>query len=78
MEILSYIGVLILIIGALGFLVAAFKESLLWGFACLFLGPVSLVFLILHWSEAKNPFLIQIVGLGIIFAAGAMGSEAGF
>ncbi len=77
MEILSYIGILVLIIGAIGLLVAAFKESLLWGFGCLFISPVSIVFLIMHWSEAKNPFFIQLAGLAIIFAADAMGSKAG-
>jgi hypothetical protein len=78
MEILSYIGVLIFILGCLGFLVAAFQESIIWGLGCLIVSPVSLVFLVMHWQQAKNPFFLQIIGLVIIMAADYMGSEAGF
>jgi uncharacterized membrane protein len=78
MEIITYIGIIISVIGAIGFLVAAFRESILWGLGCLFISPVSLVFLILHWSEAKNPFFLQLVGIALIILAASMGSEAGF
>ena len=48
--------------GGIGFLLAAFQESLLWGLGCLLLSPVSLIFLILHWDEAGKPFLLQLAG----------------
>lgn len=64
---LVYIGLAIFIIGGIGMLIAAFKESILWGLGCLLLAPISLVFLILHWDKAKNPFLLQLFGIGIIF-----------
>ena len=64
---LIYIGLAVFIIGGLGLLIAAFKESILWGLGCLLLAPISLVFLILHWDKAKNPFLLQLVGVAIIF-----------
>src|SRR5690554_1847112 len=35
------------------------------GLGCILLSPVSLIFLILHWSDAKNPFFLQLVGVGI-------------
>lgn len=76
MELFVYLGFGILIIGSIGFLIAAFKQSLLWGLGCLFLSPISIVFLILHWSEAKNPFFLQLVGLGILFVAGMSGGAA--
>lgn len=41
--------------------VIAFKESVGWGLACLFLPFASLIFTIRHWDEAKAPFL------GIVF-----------
>lgn len=63
---LFYIGLAIFIIGGIGFLIAAFKNSILWGLGCLLLYPVSIIFLILHWNEAKNPFLLQLVGVGIM------------
>ena len=64
---LIYIGVAVFIIGGLGLLIEAFKESILWGIGCLLLTPIALVFLILHWDKAKNPFLLQLVGVAIIF-----------
>ena len=65
--ILYYLGLIILVIASIGFLIAAFKESILWGLGCLLLGPVSIVFLIMHWNEAKNPFFLQLIGLAIMF-----------
>lgn len=73
MEWLVYLGFGILIIGGIGFLIAAFKQSLIWGLGCLFISPISIVFLVLHWSEAKNPFFLQLVGLGLLFVAAMSG-----
>ncbi|WP_173911601.1 hypothetical protein [Acinetobacter sp. Marseille-Q1618] len=67
---LFYFGLLILVIASIGFLIAAFKESILWGLGCLLLSPVSLIFLILHWHQAKNPFFLQLIGLAIMFVGG--------
>ncbi|SDU14069.1 hypothetical protein SAMN05216210_2008 [Halopseudomonas salegens] len=69
MELLTYLGVGIAIIGALGFLIAAFQQSIWWGLGCFFLSPISFVFLVIHWSEAKNPFFLQLIGLAIIMLA---------
>jgi len=69
MEALLYVGLGILIIGGIGTLIAAFKTSILWGVGCLLIGPVSLLFLIMHWDNAKNPFFLQLIGLGIVFFA---------
>lgn len=67
MEVLLYIGLGIFIIGGIGTLIAAFKTSILWGIGCLLIAPVSLLFLIMHWSSAKNPFFLQLIGFGIMF-----------
>lgn len=75
MEFFSYIGIFILIIGGIGFLIAAFRTSILWGLACLLISPVSIIYLILHWSEAKNPFFLQLAGLAIIIVSGFMGAD---
>ncbi|OTG84032.1 hypothetical protein [Acinetobacter sp. ANC 4648] len=64
---LIYLGLAIIIIGGIGFLIAAFKTSILWGLGCLLFYPISIVFLIFHWNDAKNPFFLQLVGLGIVF-----------
>ena len=75
MDILIFIGYGLVILGSIGLLIAAFRESVLWGLGCLLISPVSLIFLIAHWNEAKNPFLLQLVGVGIIFLATFMGAE---
>ena len=70
MEALAYLGVIVFIIGGIGTLIAAFKTSILWGLGCLLIAPVSLIFLVLHWDVAKNPFFLQLIGLVLVFAGG--------
>lgn len=65
---LIYLGIAIIIIGGIGFLIAAFKNSLLWGLGCLLFYPISIVFLILYWQEAKNSFFLQLIGVAFVFA----------
>ena len=67
MEALTYLGLAVFIIGGIGTLIAAFKTSILWGLGCLFIAPVSLIFLVVHWDVAKNPFFLQIAGLAMAF-----------
>ena len=64
--ILSYIGLAIFIIGGIGTLVAAFRVSVWWFLGCLIFSPISLLFLILHWQDAKNPFFLQILGFVLV------------
>lgn len=60
------LGIVIFVIGGLFFLVAAFRESIWWGLACLFIPIVSLFFLIVHWRVAKKPFFIQLLGFAVL------------
>lgn len=64
-----YAGFAVILIGAIGFLIAAFKNSILWGLGCLLFSPISIVFLILYWQDAKNPFFLQLI---VIVFLGAM------
>ena len=66
MEALSIIGLVLFIVGGLGLLIAAFKTNILWGLGIIVIAPTALVFTVLHWSEAKNPFLLQLLGFVII------------
>lgn len=70
---LLYIGLIILIIGGIGLLIAAFRTSILWGIGLILIAPAAIVYTILHWQEAKNPFLLQLLGLAILL----VGSYAG-
>ena len=69
---LMYLGFVIIFIGAIGFLIAAFRTSILWGIGCLLFYPISIVFLILYWSDAKNPFFLQLIGIFIVFLGSMM------
>ena len=67
MVVLLYLGIILVVVGGLGTLIAAFKTGLLWGLGCLFIAPVSLFFLLFHWDVAKNPFFLQVIGVVLIF-----------
>lgn len=64
------------IVGAIGgimLLVAAFRQSIGWGLASLFIPLASLVFIIVHWAEAKRGFLVNLFG-GFVAVAGLVAS----
>lgn len=54
----------------------AFRQSILWGLGSLFVPFVGLIFAIMHWADAKKPFLISLGGtvLAIIGYAILIGS----
>jgi len=56
-------GLLLMLVGGLFFLIAAFRTSILWGLAVMFLPVVPLIFLIVHWHRAKGPFFLQLWGI---------------
>ena len=62
---LILLGLILFVIGGFWFLVAAFRESVLWGLACLFVPIVSLFFLIVHWSKARRPFFLQLLAFAL-------------
>lgn len=53
-------------IGSFIVLIEAFRESVLWGVACLLLPIVTLFFLIVHWRAAKQGFVVQLFGLALL------------
>jgi FtsH-binding integral membrane protein len=65
-ELIIIFGIIVFIIGGFAFLIAAFRESLWWGLACLFIPIVSFFFLIVHWRDAKKSFFIQLAGFAIM------------
>lgn len=65
-----FIGLGIFLFGGIAFLIAAFRTSILWGLCCVFIAPVQIIYLFAHWDDAKNPFLIQVIGGVIMLIAG--------
>ena len=74
MEVLAWIGIILVFGGGIGTLIAAFKINIWWFLGCLLFAPVSLVFLIMHWDEAKNPFFLQLAGVALLAIASALGA----
>jgi len=73
-EIALCIGLGIFVIGAVGLLVSAFRTSVLWGLAVLFIAPAAIIYLVVHWQDAKNPFKVQVFGLLVMAVVAYMSS----
>ena len=63
------IGGIATLIGSIWLIVAAFRESIIWGLCSLFIPFVSLIFAVTHWDESKRP-VILLVGGAVISAIG--------
>lgn len=73
--ILVLLGAIACLVGAVGLLIDAFRESIFWGIGCLLFWPVVLAFVVFHWAEAKKAFLIWVAGFAAILLAGFLHSE---
>src|SRR5687768_12852977 len=60
--ILLGLGVFTAFIGGILMLVAAFRQSIVWGLVSLFVPFGNLVFLVLHWTKARTGFLTSVAG----------------
>ncbi len=84
-SVLLIAGTIVLFTGSIGFLLVAFRESILWGLGCMFLPFVSFIFLWLHWRSVSKPFFMSMSGLALLFlstmslpAGGIVQSKANF
>ena len=64
------LGMLLFATAGIWFLVAAFREGVGWGLACLFLPLAAPIFLIMHLRETWKPGLLSF--LGAVFCMGGM------
>ena len=71
------LGALCVVIGAILLIVAAFRESVGWGLAVIFIPFASLVFLFKHWDAAKVAFLFQAGGIALVGVLFSMGLLSG-
>lgn len=78
MSALLLTGYIILVLGGLWMLFVIFQTSVVWGILSILVPFVSLLFVIMHWDDTKRPFLVQVVGLVLIyFGADAAIDSAG-
>ncbi|WP_339137893.1 MAG: excalibur calcium-binding domain-containing protein [Candidatus Electrothrix sp. GW3-4] len=66
---LPFLGALLVLIGSLWFIIAAFRVHIFWGLGCLLLPLVPLFFLFLHWRAAAKPFVVFVLG-GVLACSG--------
>ena len=69
------IGYIVMLVGGIMILIAAFKQSVAWGLCSLLIPFVAIVFVIKYWAEAKRGFFIWLIGLPIAIIGGVL---AGF
>lgn len=67
--VLFFTGGVIWAVGWLAALWAAFREHPLWGLLGLLLPPALLLFLVVHWQDAKGAFYLILFGFSLAFAA---------
>ena len=60
-------GLIVFLIGSVGFLIATFRAGILWGLSCMLLPLVSFIFLFVHWKTAAKPFFVSLLGIAILF-----------
>ena len=72
MAILGYalygIGILISLIFGFKLLVMAFRDSVWWGLGYLCVPFVAFIFIFMHWSQTKGPFLKLLIGVAFMIA----------
>ena len=65
------IGYLISFVYFIRLLIAAFRESILWGLGCLLVPGVALIFVFTHWWQTKDLFLKSLLSIPF-FIVGAL------
>ena len=60
------VGTIIVMVGVIKFMMAAFADGALWGIGSLVLPVVALAYLILHWIDAWRPALTATIGYAIV------------
>ncbi len=70
-----YVAFAVIGLGSLWLAYRAFCESPIWGVVCLLVPGASLLFVILHWDVAAGPFLVVVVGVGLVIGAAVLDSR---
>jgi len=59
-------GVVLMLAGTIVLLIQAFTEHLVWGIACVLIGPLLLVFSVLYWPDTRTPLLMLVGGTALL------------
>lgn len=74
--ILIALGWILSIVGGIWFLIKVFDDSIGWGIGCILLPFLSLVYLIMNFSDVKNPFFVQLAGSAFYIVGFMIAPEA--
>ncbi|HEY0947089.1 MAG TPA: hypothetical protein VGD81_17535 [Opitutaceae bacterium] len=73
MQILAFVllaaAMLVSLVYGIQLLILAFRKSVLWGLGYLLVPFVSLIFIIVHWDDAKRPFLKSLIAIPLFLIA---------
>ncbi len=63
------VGIVMMLIGGVRFLISAFRTGILWGLGCLLVPFCKLIYLIVHWEDAKSGFFLYLKGAFVLILA---------
>jgi uncharacterized membrane protein len=66
-------GGVIMLFGGVRVLISAFRNSILWGLGCLFVPFCKLIYLIVHWEDAKSGFFLYLKGVSVVILGVLLG-----
>ncbi len=72
----AVIGLVIALVFGIQLLILAFRTSILWGLGYIFVPFVSLIFIAVHWDEAKTPFLRGLLAIPFFIGAVVLAPSA--
>jgi hypothetical protein len=82
---MAILGMLLSVVGGIGMLIfsiqiliLAFKKSLGWGLASLFLPFVIFFFVFQNWADCKTPFLRMLLCLPLLVVGGGLSAWSAF
>jgi hypothetical protein len=61
--VLLVLGLAVCTVGGIQILIIAYSKHILWCIGCFLFPVITMLFSILHWSEAKKPFLLYLGGM---------------
>lgn len=66
--VILFLGWLLTMVGGVWIMIAAFRESIVWGLCVLLLPIVQPIFIFIHWGQCWRPLLISLFGMATAVA----------
>ena len=76
--ILTVIAAIIAVIYGVTLIIKAFQVSVWWGLGYMFVPFVALIFIVMHWQVAKEPFVKSLIAIPLMILGIALAPESAF